>query len=197
MLKINSELRAEARNSLSGRWGAGAVIALVYVVIVGATSGQLIPPGLSFAFSLLVGSVLGYGIIIVFLKSFRKGDLEIGDLFDGFRNYLAVLGPMLLMFLYTFLWMLLLIIPGIIKLYSYAMTPYLLYDHPKLSAEELICKSMEMMQGRKAKLFLLDLSFIGWGLLSILTLGIGLLWLIPYIYSARAAFYEDIRNEVR
>jgi uncharacterized membrane protein len=196
MLKINSELRAEARNSLSGRWGAGAVIALVYAVIIGAISG-FIPKELSCVLSLLVGSVLGYGILIVFLKSFRKGDLEIGDLFDGFRNYFAVLGPMLLMFLYTFLWMLLLIVPGIIKSYSYAMTPYLLYDHPEFSAEELICKSMEMMEGRKAKLFLLDVSFIGWGLLSILTLGIGFLWLIPYIYSARAAFYEDIRTEVK
>jgi uncharacterized membrane protein len=87
----------------------------------------------------------------------------------------------------------LLVIPGIVKFYSYAMTPYLRYENPMLSAETLICKSMKMMNGHKMKLFLLDLSFIGWLLLCILTLGIGFLWLIPYMQSARAAFYEDLR----
>jgi uncharacterized membrane protein len=199
MLKVNSELRAEARNSLSGRWGTGVVITLIYTIIAGGIGGitgvNHTLRMLSSLFSLLVGSVLGYGLLIAFLKSFRKEDLEIGDLFLGFRTYFAVLGTMLLMGLYIFLWSLLLIIPGIVKSYSYAMTPYLLHDHPELSAEELICKSMAMMHGRKMKLFLLDLSFIGWILLSILTLGIGLLWLLPYMYSARAAFYENILAE--
>ncbi|MDR2806022.1 MAG: DUF975 family protein, partial [Dysgonamonadaceae bacterium] len=121
--------------------------------------------------------------------------LEIGDLFEGFKNYGKVLGTTLLTTLYIFLWMLLLIIPGIIKSYSYAMTPYLLRDNPELGADELICKSMEMMKGHKKKLFLLDLSFIGWGLLCIYTLGSGFLWLAPYISSSHAAFYEDLRAE--
>jgi uncharacterized membrane protein len=193
MLKLNSELRAEARASLQGKWGIGAVITLIYMAIT--LTFAWFPP-ISFLFSLLVGSVLGYGLIAVFLKSFRGEQPEIGNLFVGFRNYGSVLGTMLLMFLYTFLWSLLLIVPGIIKSYSYAMTPYLLHDHPELGAEALICKSMEMMKGHKMKLFLLDLSFIGWGLLCILTLGIGLLWLSPYMQSARAAFYEDVRTAV-
>ncbi|MDR1583300.1 MAG: DUF975 family protein [Prevotellaceae bacterium] len=192
MLKFNSELRAEARDSLKGKWGRGAVISLIYTAIIAAGG---LSAHLSLLFSLFVGVILGYGLQITFLQSFRRMPLNIVNLFLGFQNYLVVLGTMLLMILYSFLWTLLLIIPGIIKSYSYAMTPYLRYEYPELGAEELICKSMEMMKGRKMKLFLLDLSFIGWGVLSILTLGIGLLWLFPYMYSARAAFYEDIRTE--
>jgi uncharacterized membrane protein len=136
-------------------------------------------------------------MIIIFLRSVREKRLEAGDLFSGFRNYGAALATMLLRLTYTFLWSLLLIVPGIIKAYSYAMTPYLLHDNPELGAETLICKSMEMMKGHKKKLFLLNLSFIGWGLLCVLTLGIGVLWLIPYVQSARAAFYENVRTAAK
>jgi uncharacterized membrane protein len=186
MLKLNSELRAEARASLTGKWGMTAVISLVYYLL--SVAGSLIIP----FYVLLVGFVLGYGFVVIFLLSVRGKQPEVGDLFDGFRNYGSVLGTMLLTAVYTFLWSLLLVIPGLIKTYSYAMTPYLLRDNPTLGADALICKSMEMMNGHKMKLFLLDLSFIGWLLLGVLSFGIGLLWVIPYMYSARAAFYEDL-----
>ncbi len=88
----------------------------------------------------------------------------------------------------------LLYIPGIIKSYSYAMTYYIAQDEPELSAEKCICKSMDMMKGHKMELFLLDLSFIGWILLCILTGGIALLWVEPYYLSARAAFYEELKE---
>jgi uncharacterized membrane protein len=213
MLKLNSELRAEARASLKGKWGIAAVITLIYMVIIALASpsgtttlkGQQdfavttggINPSLGLLFLLLGGTVFGYGMLIIFLRSVREKRLEVSDLFSGFRNYGAVLATMLLQLTYTFLWSLLLIVPGIIKAYSYAMTPYLLHDNPDLGAETLICKSMEMMKGHKMKLFLLDLSFIGWGLLCVLTLGIGVLWLVPYVQSARAAFYENVRTAAK
>ncbi len=75
------------------------------------------------------------------------------------------------------------------------MTPYLLEDNPELKYNAAIEQSMRMMDGKKMQLFLLDLSFIGWCLLSILTLGIGLLWVQPYMLGARAAFYEDLKAE--
>ena len=103
---------------------------------------------------------------------------------------------MILVVIYEFLWTLLLIIPGIIKYYSYAMTKFILLDEPELKYDAAIEKSMEMMKGKKFKLFLLDLSFIGWALLCILTLGIGLVLLVPYMYTARAAFYEDLKAEL-
>ncbi|GHT21911.1 hypothetical protein FACS189430_02820 [Bacteroidia bacterium] len=138
--------------------------------------------------------VLGYGLAVTFLKNFRREAIDAGTLFVGFRNYFKVLGPMLLVGLYTFLWTLLFIVPGIIKAYSYAMTAYILHDDLTVGADEAIERSKAMMNGYKAKLFLLDLSFIGWGLLCVLTLGIGLLWLIPYMQTSRAAFYEEVRN---
>ncbi|KAA6302410.1 MAG: hypothetical protein EZS26_001523 [Candidatus Ordinivivax streblomastigis] len=196
-MKENRILRAEALKSLEGKWGNAVVIALVYFVIAGCFSGvNQFFPGASLT-SLLVTPVLGYGIAVVFLKHLRSEPIETGILFTGFNNfniYGKILGTMLLMGLFTILWMLLLIVPGLIKSYSYAMTPYILYDDPTVGANEAIEKSMAMMDGHKAKLFLLDLSFIGWLLLSILTLGIGLLWLIPYMQTARAAFYEEVRD---
>ena len=97
--------------------------------------------------------------------------------------------------LYTFLWMLLLIVPGIIKAISYSMTPFILAEHPNLTASQAIDLSKQMMDGHKMDLFILDLTFIGWGLLSALTLGIGALWLNPYTNAAHAAFYRQLQVE--
>jgi uncharacterized membrane protein len=92
------------------------------------------------------------------------------------------------------LWLLLLIIPGIIKSYSYCMAAYISINNEKLTAEECINLSMKLTNGYKMKLFLLDLSFFGWYLLSLLTLGIGLLWVVPYHFTAQIMVFEDIMN---
>lgn len=97
--------------------------------------------------------------------------------------------------IYIILWMFLLIIPGIIKAYSYSMAPYIVKDNPEIGADAAIRESMKMMKGYKMKLFLLDLSFIGWAILALLTLGLGLILLEPYMYSARAVFYEELKAE--
>ena len=102
---------------------------------------------------------------------------------------------MILTGIYTFLWTLLLIVPGIIKSFSYAMTAFVLRDNPELKFNGAIEKSMKMMDGHKFDLFYLYLTFIGWGFPSILTLGIGLLWFVPYMQSALAHFYEDVKAE--
>ena len=102
---------------------------------------------------------------------------------------------MTLMGIFVFLWTLLLVIPGIIKAFAYALVPYILADKPELSANEAINLSMKMMKGHKFDLFYLQLSFIGWAFVSVFTLGIGLLWLMPYMMTAQAAFYQDVRKE--
>lgn len=107
------------------------------------------------------------------------------------RNWWAYL----LMEIKVFLWALLFIIPGIVKAFAYALTPFLLVDCPELTALECIKLSNQMMKGHKFDLFYLYLSFIGWILLSILTLGIGLLWLTPYMQTAAASFYLDVKAE--
>ena len=90
------------------------------------------------------------------------------------------------------MWSLLLLIPGIIASYSYAMTPYILANHPELTAREAIARSKELMSGNRWRLFCLEFSFIGWALLSSLTMGIGSLFLTPYTQAAKAAFYRDL-----
>lgn len=188
-MKGNSGLRAEARRALSGNWGDAVVVALVYGVVgVGLT----FIPFLGDVASLLISIPLAYGLAALFLGALRGGEIRVGKLFDGFNDYGRVLGTMLLMAVYVILWTLLLIVPGIVKAYSYALTPYILKDRPDLKYNGAIEESMRLMNGHKMQRFLLDLSFIGWALLCILTLGIGFLWLTPYAETSRAAFYKDL-----
>ena len=81
-----------------------------------------------------------------------------------------------------------------IFLNRYALSHFILLDNPLLGSYDAITESVTMMKGYKLKLFLLNLSFIGWGLLCIPTFGIGLLWLLPYIYTSIATFYEEIKK---
>ena len=98
----------------------------------------------------------------------------------------------LLRALYTFLWSLLFIIPGIVAGFSYAMTDYILAENPELTADEAITQSKTMMYGNRFRLFCLQFSFIGWDILATLAFGIGHLWLTPYKQAAYAAFYREV-----
>ena len=194
MLKLNSELRAASRTTLSGNWMMAALATLVYLLIAGGVSSI---PVAGSVLAIIVAYPLAYGFAILFLDLFREGKpIDIGKLFDGFKDFGRVWGTLILVAVYTILWTCLLIIPGIVKSYSYALTPFILKDEPELRYNAAIEKSMRMMNGYKMKLFLLDLSFIVWMILSILTLGIGLLFLQPYMNNASAAFYEDLKAEL-
>lgn len=102
---------------------------------------------------------------------------------------------MLLTSVFIFLWLLLFLIPGIIKCFSYAMTPYILIEHPEMSVNKAIDESIYLMDGHKFDYFYLGLSFIGWIILSIMSFGIGFIWLIPYMQTTMAAFYADLKKE--
>lgn len=199
-MKRNSKtLRADALKILEKRWSSSAGITLVYLAIsVG------IPLAFSFSVSEAFGNIvqllllpMNYGFVTIFLQLTRDSNkkAEISDLFDCFKEYGRIFQTLFLVGIYTFLWTLLLIVPGIIKSYSYILVPYILKDEPDLSNNAAIERSMAMMQGHKMDLFRLHLSFIGWILLSLLTFGIGFLWLSPYINTAQSCFYEDIKNE--
>lgn len=192
MLKENSELRAEARQALQGKWPMAAVAALIYSIVAGGLSAIPFIGGLC---SLFIGLPIAYGIAIVMFGVFKGKDVDFGVLFEGFQDYSRIFVTKLLQGIYTALWSLLLVVPGIIKHYSYAMTDYILKEDPEMKNNAAIEKSMAMMENNKMKLFLLDLSFIGWALLCILTFGIGFLFLQPYMQVARAAFYEDLKAQ--
>lgn len=198
----NSQIRKKSLEALDGNWGNAATLMLVYLglSILLSTGGNvcLSPLGTPWkAFSNMSSLLLlpmGYAITVVFLGFLRGKKLEVKDLFKYYPSgrvwILSILTA-----IYTLLWALLLLIPGIIKSYSYSMAPYILKDNPEMDAEEAIVESMKMMKGYKMKLFLLDLSFIGWIILALLTLGLGFLLLYPYMSTARATFYEELKAE--
>ena len=192
MLKENSELRAEARQALQGKWPMAAVAALIYSIIAGGLSASPFIGGLC---SLFVGLPVAYGIAIVMFGVYKGKDIDFGVLFEGFQDYSRIFVTKLLQGIYTALWSLLLVVPGIIKYYSYAMTDYILKEEPEMKNNAAIEKSMAMMENNKMKLFLLDLSFIGWAILCIFTFGIGFLFLQPYVQVSHAAFYEDLKAQ--
>ena len=192
MSKLNSELKNEALAALQGKWVMAAFITFLYILIVTLSS---LVPRINNLVTLLIAFPLTYGFTLIFYRVLQtKKEIELGQFFQGFQDYARVFGTGFLVYLYTFLWLLLFIVPGIIKSYSYALTYYILIDEPELSYNKAIEKSMKMMDGHKMRMFLLHLSFIGWGILSMLTLGIGFLFLSPYMQTTNAAFYEDLKK---
>ena len=143
--------------------------------------------------NLVISGPMMLGFCLVFLMLARRREATLGQLFQGFNRFGTALCTYLLMTLFILLWCLLLVIPGIIAAYSYTMTFFILADDPDVSAMQALTRSKEMMRGNKWKLFGLCCRFIGWGLLCIPTLGIGLFWLAPYVQTAIAHFYDDVR----
>lgn len=117
---------------------------------------------------------------------------NVGFAFDN--NYKNITKTMFFRDLYTILWTFLFIIPGIVKSYEYQMIPYLLAENPQMSREQAFAESKRMMSGQKWRAFVLDLSFIGWNILSAITLGIlGIFYVQPYMDATHAALYEALR----
>lgn len=168
-----------------------AVITLVYSLITGACAG-LSWIGVGAVALLILGGPLLVGYKMIAKKAMDGETVKIDTLFDGFKDFTRTLVLYLLNTIFVFLWTLLLIVPGIIKSYSYSMSYYILIDNPDLSSDEARKKSMEMMKGHKWKLFCLDLSFIGWGILCVLTFGILSFWIQPYQECARVEFYNNL-----
>lgn len=140
----------------------------------------------------VLGSVIEAGYARFNMNLVDRTEAKLESLFTYFYNWKTTAATRFLKGLYTFLWSLLFIIPGIIASYSYAMTGYILAEHPELTASEAIEQSKEMMSGNRFRLFCLQFSFIGWSILCSFTLGIGNLWLRPYQQAATAAFYREI-----
>ena len=153
--------------------------------------------GLFYLFYILILAPLtvGYANAMRRVLVFDDGEILANTLHLGFHNYWHKVWGMLWMNILITLWSLLLIIPGIIKSLSYAMTPYILEENPELTASEAIHRSRLMMHGHKFDLFWLYLSFLGWAILCLFTLGIGYFWLMPYIQTSEAAFYEEVKAD--
>ena len=140
----------------------------------------------------VLGSIISVGYARFNLDLTDRGNPAFETLFGYFSYWKTAAVSKLLQSVYVLLWSLLFIIPGILAAYSYAMTEFILAENPDLTASEAIAQSKEMMYGNRWRLFCLHFSFIGWDILSSLTLGIGNLWLRPYKQAANAAFYREI-----
>lgn len=214
------EFRRIARENLAGNWGNAVLTAFLAALLGGLLASGGIPdinieisenhlkaiPSLlkTLFFSLLsvggtlsfvhfiLGGVIRQGYAVYLLKQYDHRDPQTNDLFSQFDYFGSAFCLKLLQTLFVFLWSLLLIFPGIMKAYAYSMAPFIMAENPNMTAREALRASEDLMYGHKAELFFLELSFIGWGLLSVLTLGIGSLWLTPYIQAAHAAFYRNL-----
>ncbi len=189
-MTTNSALKEQAILSLENKWGASALTVLLFVIINGLAQNI---PFFGPYLSLLISGPFSVGLAIYFMCISRGQESRFEQIFNGFRYFVTALGAYLLMTLFIILWTLLLVIPGIIAALSYSMTYFILVDNPEIGAYEALKESKKLMDGYKMKLFLLLLSFIGWSLLCILTLGIGFLWLIPYIQVTMVKFYDDLK----
>ncbi len=186
-----SEWKASARAQLGGsifnnQWLLALAFCLIVSVIVSAAGGL----GLGIGAVIVTGPML-YAQRYVFLAQARTGgSIDMDDLFIGFKTDFGgnlLLG--LLSGLFIFLWSLLFFIPGIVKAYSYSMIYYVKADHPEYDWRQCINESRRLMTGHKWEKFVLDLSFIGWCIVGSLCLGVGTLWVAPYVTATEAQYY--------
>lgn len=187
-------LKQTAKQQMRAQHGTSILVILVTMLVAALPS---LVPFLGPIISIVLVMNISLGASNTFLKIWRGEEAGVGDVFTiGFEKYGRYLGGMFLVGLYTFLWSLLLVIPGIIKSYSYALTPYILREMPELSENEAIKLSSRMMDGHKGELFILQLSFIGWNMLGALTLGIlNLVYVSPYLCTSVAGFYDEVKKE--
>lgn len=151
----------------------------------------------SIAVTILLTNIVAMGSATWFHRSIKTEGLKMEEMFWTFKEDYG--GNVLMMFLislYTALWSMLFVVPGIVKGYSYSLAMYIKSENPNIPASKAIELSTRMTNGHKMDLFVLDMSFIGWEILSAFTLNIlGILYVMPYQYAAKAFAYEEIKEE--
>lgn len=192
MATENSVLMDQAKESLKGKWGLGVKVTII-LFLISLLLGVV--PFLGAIAKIIIGGPLALGVCLFYLTLSRKQNADLPQIFQGFNNWTRYFIAYILLGLYVLLWFLLFIIPGIIYSLAYSQTFFILAEDNTITPEQAIKKSREMMRGYKWKLFCLQLRFVGWAILSILTLGIGFLWLVPYVYTTMAKFYDDIQQK--
>lgn len=209
-MKNSSFFRTVARQSLAGKWGTAVFVTLVAstlggingfsVMLEGETLRELINYKnlnaifVSLILSLLIGSVVAVGYSKFNLKIVDGKYASVGDLFSSFTtsSYSKIVLTNLIKYSIIFLLSFLFLIPGIVALYNYALTSYVMAENPDFTPKQALEKSKMMMYGSRFRLFCLEFSFIGWIILSLFTFGLGFLWLDPYMCTAKTAFYREL-----
>jgi uncharacterized membrane protein len=185
---VRAELKTAAKAQMKGKVGFIILSFIIYAIILGAASFTVIG-------ALLLGGPLTVGLLGVILMLVRGEKPGYNNLFDGFKSFMSGFIAYLLVGIFTALWSILLIVPGIIAAFRYSQTFYILKDNPAMDGYAAIQKSKEMMKGHKGEYFVLCLSFFWWFLLGSVTLGIAYLWIGPYIAMTTANYYEWLKKQ--
>ena len=204
-MRLAADFRQEAREALRGKWPMAILIGLVAMLLGGSEKGGAeikfnydTSAGFSTTFNFagqkyfILGSAVGVGYAEYNLRLIDHAEGGFDTLFAYLPDWKTTALTRLYKSLYVLVGTLLLVVPGIIMGYTYAMTDYILAEHPDMEAGEVMKASKAMMEGNRWRLFCLQFSFAGWILLCMLTFGIGSLVLRPYQEAARAAFYREI-----
>ncbi len=199
----NQDYKNRALASLEGNWGKTAIATLIFLILsMGVSWTVTTPMGNNLVMSYSTQGILtllclplGWGFVVYFLNLIRNDNTDYERLFDGYKDFIRIFLAEFLVNLAMGIGMILLIIPGIIIGSGLVMTGFILKDDKEISAVDAMKKSWEMTDGHKGALVLLFLSFLGWIILSIFTLGIGMLFLYPYMQTALAHCYEDLKAE--
>lgn len=208
-MRTRPEIKALAKEAMRAQYGTAVLLFVVYILmsIVFGIPDALAKHTQSTALNTLYviaswGGIIVLYVIIInmfgeYIKIYKREKAGAGALFSGLKvNFFRKLGGFLWMGLWIFLWSLLLIIPGIIKTFAYYCAPYILADCPNVTATDALKISMRITHGHKWEIFVFGISFIGWFLLSLLTLG--LLWIFyvgPYYFTAISGLYVELRDK--
>lgn len=182
-------LKTNAKDALRGNWGIAILALLIGYILTAAAScvfgiGELI----------IIGPV-ETGLALIFLKLSHRENAEMGDLFSPFQNFVNTFFAGFLVTIFTLLWTLLLIVPGIIKGIAYSQTFFIMSEHPEYTGKQAIDASQEMMRGHKGEYFVLCLSFIGWYLLCCITFGLAGFYVFPYYQATLAEYYRYLKGD--
>ena len=192
-----AELKAAAKSQIKGKIGVLFLITLIIDVITFAANLVLsyIPYG-SLISLLIIAPAFSLSLVRVYLNVVKGVKPEASDAFCGFDDFWSAFKVNFFVGLFTFLWSLIFVIPGIVKTLSYSMSMYILAENKGKPALECIKESQEMTKGHKMELFVLGLSFFGWILLGSITLGIAYIWVLPYISATSANAYNSLKPVV-
>lgn len=186
-------LKAAAKEQIRGKIGILFLITIIVALISGAANN------IPILGAFIVTPALSIAVTRIYLGIAAGKHPEVSDIFGSFKDFWISFKTTFFTGLFTFLWSLLFIIPGIVKSYSYMMAPYIIAEDPSIGALEAISRSEKMMRGHKMEAFILSLSFIGWILLTVFTFGIAGIYAVPYMNTTMINFYNEVNpyNKVK
>lgn len=198
---LRSELKQNAKDRLKNNWGLAIGIIIVCTLISCIPNLLAEIDSESFAISIIIPIItlvitgpLTIGQCKFFINLANRSNPKFSDLWYGFNNMLRAIGVTLLVGVIVFIGSILFIIPGIILAFMYSQVYYIMAENPEMSIMNCLKESARIMKGHKMDLFILELSFLGWGILMVITLGIAGLYVLPYYNATLTNFYLDIKD---